>query len=251
VDVDTGDLKQITTTAADERSPCWSPDKGQIAYSNNLGELWVVNRDGTGARKLETGQEQCDQPDWHPDGGSLLFVAYLVRQGERSKVYSMRVAGEKAGSVDLLVDRDSLVQYPAWLPDGQAIIYSQFKRGSLEEPIEELWVREIANGQDTQITRTGVQNVNADYSPDGRKILFVSTLRDNHDVWCLAADAQRLVRLTTHHGFDGEPCWSPAGDRIAFVSTVDGHRNVWVMKADGSEKQQLTQGSGDCRDPDW
>ena len=86
---------------------------------------------------------------------------------------------------------------------------------------------------------------------DGMKILFVSTLRDNHDVWCLAADAQRLVRLTTHHGFDGEPCWSPAGDRIAFVSTVDGHRNVWVMKSDGSEKRQLTQGSGDCRDPDW
>jgi len=252
VDVGSGRLRQITRTAAQERAPCWSPDKKRIAYANNLGELWIVNSDGSAAREIRTGQTQCGQPNWHPTEDSLLFVGFSSAEGDISRIYSMSVAGESARDPKLVVDRDALLQHPAWLPDGTALIYSLFTRGRFQEPIEELWVREVASGRDIEVTRTGVQNTNAVWSPDGTKVVFASTLGDNSDIWCMSSTAgHQLLRLTVYPGFDGDPCWSPRADRIAFVSTRDGTRNIWTMNADGTDKKPLTTGTADCSDPDW
>jgi Tol biopolymer transport system component len=82
-------LRQLTWTAAHEQSPVPSPDGRQIAYvrSPSIGHacegcpsgLWVMNADGTHARRLTfpvvkggTGDWDAD-PSWSPDGTSIVF----------------------------------------------------------------------------------------------------------------------------------------------------------------------------------
>ena len=51
MDADGGNLKKITEEGGD--IPSWSPDGSKIAYTNTkLGEIWVMEPDGTGKRKL-------------------------------------------------------------------------------------------------------------------------------------------------------------------------------------------------------
>lgn len=53
----------------------WSPDGKRLAYTTTSGELVVVGRDGSGARRLKLGLDLVASLSWSPDGGRLAFTA--------------------------------------------------------------------------------------------------------------------------------------------------------------------------------
>jgi len=54
--------------------PAWSPDGSRIAFVsccfNGIGNLWVMNADGSNALALGTGSS----PSWSPDGSQIVYV---------------------------------------------------------------------------------------------------------------------------------------------------------------------------------
>jgi TolB protein len=65
------ELKRLTTSEADDRSPAWSPDGRWIAFvsdrSNRVeheNEIWVVGADGEGLRRVTTNDVWDLEPDW-------------------------------------------------------------------------------------------------------------------------------------------------------------------------------------------
>jgi dipeptidyl aminopeptidase/acylaminoacyl peptidase len=64
-----GTSPQQLSTSADDNAPAWSPDSTRLAYGHNglNGELWVVNRDGTGRRRLlANALSAAPLPRWAP-----------------------------------------------------------------------------------------------------------------------------------------------------------------------------------------
>lgn len=104
------------------------------------------------------------------------------------------------------------------------------------------------------------------WSPDGRRIAFMSTRGDpspadcqncNYDIYAANADGSGLTRLTDDPGSDSEPAWSPGGTQIVWAHTAElspfSPTHLWIMNVDGSGKRQLTFGgdpSGERR-PAW
>ena len=81
------------------------------------------------------------------------------------------------------------------------------------------------------------------WSPDGRKLAFVSDRDGNSEVYVMNADGSGQRSLTRNPAYDADPAWSPDGRKLAFVSNRDGSYGVYVMNADGSGPRRLAQRS--------
>lgn len=90
-----------------------------------------------------------------------------------------------------------------------------------------------------QLTRQ-IEFYNPDWSPDGRTLLFESTLNGKFAIYAIKVDGLGLVRLTVDTANNGQPRWSHDGRRIVFSSDRAGHGDLYVMNADGSGQTRLT-----------
>ena len=62
------------------------------------------------------------------------------------------------------------------------------------------------------LTRSpGIDDQDADWSPDGRHIAFATDRDGNDEVYTMRADGRRQVNRTRHPGFDIQPDWQASG----------------------------------------
>jgi TolB protein len=132
----------------------------------------------------------------------------------------------------------SLNILPAWRPDGAALAYVSYRRGS---PL--LYLAKIFEGQSVSNLsgeRGDGQAFAPAFSPDGKSLAFASTRAGNLDVWAGTADGSGARRLTTTQASDTAPCWSPTGQEIAFTSSRSGTPQLWAMDSEGLNVRRLT-----------
>jgi Tol biopolymer transport system component len=73
IDPDGSTAVNLTEDLPGSRSPSWSPDGQQIAFSKSC-TIWVMNADGSDAHAVTGGG--CDaQPAWSPDGSKIVFAS--------------------------------------------------------------------------------------------------------------------------------------------------------------------------------
>jgi Tol biopolymer transport system component len=74
--------RQLTSGDFDVHRPAWSPDGRRIAFGTNRdrnGEIYVMNADGTGQRRLTRTPEHEFVLGWSPDGRKLAFGRYPAK----------------------------------------------------------------------------------------------------------------------------------------------------------------------------
>jgi Tol biopolymer transport system component len=68
------------------------------------------------------------------------------------------------------------------------------------------------------------------WSPDGKRIAFVSDVDRNNEIYLMNADGTHIVNLTNNPSDDYDPAWSPDGSTIAFTTTrYVGQTQVYLM----------------------
>lgn len=83
-DLDGRNEVNLTRNAAFDGWPAWSVDGGQIAFASNRsgpalsGQIWLMNADGAGLRRLTEAPWSHAQPSWANDGKSI--YAYQFRE---------------------------------------------------------------------------------------------------------------------------------------------------------------------------
>src|SRR5579862_3450078 len=125
----------------------------------------------------------------------------------------------------------------AWSLDSREVVYSM--GGSL-------WRQRIDSNRAQQITDGSGYDYQADWSPDGKSVVYVSYQRDAMELWLLDLATGNTKQITKDAAVDVEPRWSPDGTKIVYVSTAyHGRFHIFTMnvKSDGTPDRitQLTE----------
>src|SRR5439155_799525 len=105
--------------------PAWSPDGGQIAYAafpkeGGSFDIWLVNADGSGRRRLTTTPANELFPAWHPDGAHLVYVT------DASGNFDLYLIDVRDGRTTPLVVSPDHEARPAVSPDGTKLAFSRW-----------------------------------------------------------------------------------------------------------------------------
>ena len=204
-----GKATQITTNAAHDTHPIWSPDSKKLAFaSNRMGsmDIYVVDKEGGTPTRLTT-HSGSETPIAFKDKDHVLFSANVMPQKDNMlfpsslfpQIYEVNITGGRATLFSDLPMEDI-----CFSKDGKKFIYHD-KKG-YEDP----WRKHHRSS----ITR---------------------------DIWLSNTDGERTYKkLTDFAGEDRNPIWSADGNSFYYLSEENGSFNVFKKDLTGQQKTQLT-----------
>jgi Tol biopolymer transport system component len=168
-------------------------------------EIWIASRDGSNLLQLTfIGGPQCSNPQWAPDGRSILFNS---RRDGSADLYLIQPG---IGTLTKITNDPAEEGEARWSRDGRWIYFGSNKTGRLE-----IWRMPSAGGPPTQITRQG--GLAAVESRDG----FLYYSKDSgmpSSIWRVPVDGGLEVRIADGLSYSSNFALGERG--LYFLATV-------------------------------
>jgi eukaryotic-like serine/threonine-protein kinase len=240
---------RLTSDAAVDYSPAWSPDGGFIAFLRELSydrtDLVIVPQRGGPERILSEikGSVQQALPygpylSWTPD--SKWIVCPTPKGGER--VWALRLFSTETGEQAELTSPASSEAgdvAPAVSPDGKTLVFSRVSPDFFNASV---WLLHLGEGyksvgKEEQIRSTGMTDIGAAWLPDSLEFVFSSRTGTNQGLWRTAASkgaAPRRIEIGIAPAV--QPTISRLGNRLAFA-VFQYDLNIWRVDLKGPGKE--------------
>jgi len=154
--------------------------------------------------------------------------------------------GDTRHSVHRLVDDGSQNMSPVLSPDGAHLAYTSYRGGA-----PNIYLRNLASGQEIQLTSGTWLTLPGAWSPNGRYLSLSQSVSGNHDIFIYDMMQQRLRRLTQHKGIDVSPSFAPDSQRLVFSSDRTGSPQLYITDIAGTSPLRLTRTGTYNTSPSW
>ena len=200
-----GEARQLTTNAAFDSYPIWSPDGKKIAFASNREgsmDVYVINANGGAPTRLTT-NSGSELPVAFKDNDHVLFSANVMPTAQSN----------------LFASREFSQVYEVSTQGGRPKLYSVL-------PMENISIN--AKGQVLYHDCKG-------YEDKWRKH---HTSPITRDIWML--DGGKYQKLTSFKGEDRNPVWAQDGQSFYYLSEQNGSFNVYHRNVDSGKDTQVT-----------
>jgi len=230
----------------------FSPDGQRLRFTltptgRNGSSLWEMKVDGSDLHQLFAGwktESMICCGDWSSDGQYYVFVVqaaagtkdlWLVRERPRSLFRRSEPVQLTSGPL--------WYTDPVFAPDGKRV----FVNGVL---LQGELVRYDPGSRQFVSYLSGVSAGEADFSPDGQWIVYVSY--PELTLWRARTDGTEKMQLTYWPLYATLPRWSPDGKQIAFVGTEAGKPwKIYLASPQGGTPQELLPQDTAENDASW
>ncbi len=191
-------------------------------------------------------------PQWSPDGQQLAWTKTQVKGlGNFTNDICLAPVTDPNNFNCLTKDQSSNTE-ASWSPDGTRLVFAS-DRGENQD----IWVVDIASGEQTRLTHDEGWAFQPVWSLDGEWILFIWNVESgtleggNLNLHVVKPDGSELHALADGEQFKGGAAYSPSGKQVAYMSNESGKWAIYVMNVDGSELRQVTDGQANALYPSW
>jgi dipeptidyl aminopeptidase/acylaminoacyl peptidase len=238
---------RVTSTPEQEHAPRWSPDGRYLGFlssrqdPHDAEQLWLLDRAGGEAERVTDLPGGISDYAWAPDGRRLALIA----------------ADPPADSLPTGADSGQRRPRPVVV---DRFVFKSDGSGFLGSGRDHLYLFDLATRRAELVTPGAYDEAAPSWSPDGRRIAFVSRRRPefdrsaNYDLYVVEAKAGAEPRqVTTFEGPDMHPewgnrapSWSPDGTLLAYVQggrpelIYYAGQKLAVVPADGGAARVLT-----------
>jgi Tol biopolymer transport system component/predicted Ser/Thr protein kinase len=233
-----GSVRAARVTASQYKGAsglAWGPD-GRIVYASSEGgnqDIWVMNGDGSGRRRLTFDEHDDMQPSMSGDGRRIAFVSY--RTGG-AHVWVMDADGGNQTQLTFGSYEDT----PYFSPDGKWVIYHGYnasKDSLLKMPVE--------GGTPVALTRK--PSIQPAVSPDGKEIACYMREDSPDSPWKLvviSSDGGEILKVfdvPAAVGLAGQAIrWTVDGAAVTYVANLKGVSNIWNQPLGGGLPRSIT-----------
>ena len=244
------DKRPLTTFVGQTRDigPQFSPDGKTVAFVRVDGgrDIYLVPVAGGEPRRLTFDNAMFYGLNWTPDGDHIIFCS--DRQGGSPRLWKVSASGGQPEP--LSVGQDVYYDY-SLSRDGRRLAYTQTEFNT------NIWRYEVspAAGRSPPPTKwiaSAGYNASPQFSPDGKRVAFVSSRSGSLEIWICDSDGSNPRQLTFLGGRSAaSPRWSPDGRKIAFQSPATVGAPIYVVGAEGGQPRRLTTGRSKFAGPSW
>lgn len=257
--VETRETRRLTPSILDN-APAFSPDGRTLAF-NRAGRILSPPLDLIYVLHLTKDYQPEGEPEqvapapefygnfgtaWTPDGRDIVFSS-----GYEPNTSLWRVAASAGAKPRRLAFASEGASVPAVSRQGDRLAYAVTRSDT------NIWRIDLRGpGQNPGIPARLIASTREEespaYSPDGRKIAFVSGRSGAPEIWVCASDGSNLVQVTAHGAWlVSAPKWSRDGQNIAFSAIVAGNQDLYVIGANGGPVRRLTHNPAGDAWPYW
>lgn len=265
--VETGEKRRLTYpphALVDHHSPAFSPDGKTIAFTQRVrrtdsvmlnlaveqsihlipaagGDPSRLHLESSGGETLKT----ATYPTWTPDGKELIFSSRQVAHLP-SKLWRVPASGGVVEEIPVGTNVSEL----AISAHGNRLAFVQT---DYDLDVWRIDLSDPAPGDKPvkKFISSTKLDVNAEFSPDGRKIAFASDRSGKWAIWVCDSDGEHPRQLTSDVNEAASPRWSPDGQKIVFDGIFGGSQDVCVISAEGGPWRRLTTEPSSDSNPCW
>jgi Tol biopolymer transport system component len=201
-----GTERPLAVAARAYGNPRVSPDGRAIAYSDSA-SIWTADTERGSQTRIFTGTDSLTgYPAWSPDGSRLYF---------RTASGVMRIRADGEGQPEL-IPGTKRNDYPNGVsPDGSMLLTTRIEATTSGDVMA---VPTGGGGEPRALVATAAYEGGAQFSPDGRWIVYVSNTSGRMEVYLRPTNGGERFPVSTSGGLG--PVWSHDGRQIYFRSAL-------------------------------